>query len=98
MHLNPIYTVSKQKCYFNQFENVLQATKILCSRLDKMFEFASELSKDIPFVRVDFYEANGCLYFGELTFFPAGGAPDFKPIDYDKIVGDMWDIGKNNEW
>lgn len=41
--------------------------------LDKMFEFASILSKDIPFVRVDFYEVNGKLYFGELTFYPSGG-------------------------
>ena len=41
--------------------------------LDKMFSFAEILSKDIPFVRVDFYEANGNLYFGELTFFPSAG-------------------------
>lgn len=41
--------------------------------LDKMFGFAEILSKDIPFVRVDFYEANGNLYFGELTFFPSAG-------------------------
>lgn len=41
--------------------------------LDKMFEFATILSKDIPFVRVDFYEVNGKLYFGELTFFPSAG-------------------------
>lgn len=41
--------------------------------LNKMFEFASILSKNIPFVRVDFYEANGKLYFGELTFYPNAG-------------------------
>lgn len=41
--------------------------------LNKMFEFASLLSKNIPFVRVDFYEANGKLYFGELTFYPNAG-------------------------
>lgn len=44
--------------------------------LDKMFEFASILSENIPFVRVDFYEANGNLYFGELTFFPSSGFDD----------------------
>ncbi len=42
-------------------------------QLDKMFEFASVLSKDLPFVRADFYECNGQLYFGELTFYPSGG-------------------------
>lgn len=41
--------------------------------LEKMFEFASKLSKGIPFVRVDFYEVEDKLYVGELTFFPSGG-------------------------
>lgn len=41
--------------------------------LDKMFEYATILSKDIPFVRVDFYEIEGNLYFGELTFYPNAG-------------------------
>lgn len=41
--------------------------------LDKMFESAEKLSKGIPFVRVDFYEANGEMYFGELTFYPSSG-------------------------
>ena len=41
--------------------------------IDKMFEFASILSKGIPFVRVDFYEVNGKCYFGELTFYPSSG-------------------------
>lgn len=41
--------------------------------LDKMFEFASMFSKNIPFLRVDFYEVDGKLYFGEFTFFPSDG-------------------------
>lgn len=41
--------------------------------LDKMFEFAKILSKNMPFIRVDFYECNGQLYFGELTFYPSSG-------------------------
>ena len=41
--------------------------------IDKMFQIASELSKNIPFVRIDLYECNGCIYFGEFTFFPQGG-------------------------
>lgn len=43
------------------------------TNIDKMFHFASILSKDIPFVRIDFYECNDKLYFGEITFFPSGG-------------------------
>ena len=41
--------------------------------MDKMFEMASELSKGIPFVRVDLYNVNDKIYFGEMTFFPASG-------------------------
>ena len=54
---------------------------------DKMIEFAEKLSKDIPFVRVDFYETNGQLYFGELTFYPASGVGEFTPEKYDYLLG-----------
>ena len=62
-------------------------------KFEQMKEIAQKLCAPFSFVRVDLYQVNGKVYFGELTFFPAGGAPDFKPIEYDKIVGDMWDIG-----
>src|SRR5699024_7372599 len=39
----------------------------------RMIEIAKELSKDIPFVRVDLYEINGKIYFGEPTFYPQNG-------------------------
>ncbi len=59
---------------------------------DEMKQIAETLSKPFSYVRVDLYQVNGKVYFGELTFFPAGGAPDFVPSEYDKIVGDMWDL------
>ena len=64
---------------------------------EEMKEIAEKLSNPFTFVRVDLYQVGGKIYFGELTFFPAGGAPDFKPIEYNKIVGDMWDIGKKDD-
>ena len=45
---------------------------------DKMKEFSAILSKDIPHLRVDFYEINGHLYFGELTFFTCSGMIPFE--------------------
>lgn len=59
---------------------------------DEMKKIAENLCKPFQFVRVDLYQANGKVYFGELTFFPAGGAPDFVPDQYDEIVGDMWEL------
>ena len=54
---------------------------------DKMIMFSEILSKDIIFVRVDFYEANDRLYFGELTFFPGSGFEEFTPDSYDYLLG-----------
>lgn len=59
---------------------------------EKMKEIATDLSKPFQFVRVDLYQVNGKIYFGELTFFPAGGAPDFVPDEYDEIVGKHWKL------
>ena len=54
---------------------------------DKMVELAEILSKEIPFVRVDFYEINGLIYFGELTFYPGAGFEEFTPSKWDRILG-----------
>ena len=54
---------------------------------EKMIELAERLSAGIPFVRVDFYEANKKIYFGELTFHPSGGFKKFEPEEWDNILG-----------
>lgn len=41
--------------------------------MDQMFELAAKLSEGITFVRVDFYQSFGQIYFGELTFYPDSG-------------------------
>lgn len=41
--------------------------------MDKMFEIAATLSKNTPYLRVDLYNVDGKVYFGELTFFPQSG-------------------------
>ena len=61
-------------------------------KLEYMIRMAKDLCKPFQFVRIDLYQVNGKVYFGEMTFFPAGGAPDFKPPEYDIWVGNMWKI------
>lgn len=56
-------------------------------KLDEMIENAEKLAENIPFVRVDFYEVKGKLYFGEMTFLPAGGSRKYYPQQYDEIWG-----------
>lgn len=52
-----------------------------------MKELAAKLSKGIPHVRVDFYEANGNVYFGEFTFFHFSGLVPFNPEEWDNRIG-----------
>ena len=54
---------------------------------EKMLQFSEKLSSDIPFLRVDFYEIEGRLYFGELTFFPGSGIEEFTPEVWDYTLG-----------
>jgi hypothetical protein len=56
---------------------------------EKMIAFSERLSEGIPFVRVDFYEINQKLYFGELTFFPGSGMEEFTPDSVDEELGKL---------
>jgi len=60
---------------------------------DKMLEIAKILSKDFKFVRVDLHNVDGKIYFGEMTFTPASGYMKFSERKYDRILGDMLDLG-----
>lgn len=54
---------------------------------DQMKTLAEKLSLGLPHVRVDFYEVNGRVYFGEFTFFSLGGWAAFHPEEYDYKLG-----------
>ena len=64
------------------------------AELEKMLNLAKILSKDIPFLRVDFYVVNHKLYFGELTFYPAAGFKAFEPEKWDRELGDCLTLQK----
>lgn len=55
--------------------------------LKVMVDVATKLSSIFPFVRVDLYNVNGRIYFGELTFTPAAGIQIFDPDSYDIFYG-----------
>lgn len=64
---------------------------------DEMIKFAEILSKDIPQVRVDFYDLNGHVYFGELTFSPGSGFESFEPEKWDRVLGDWIELPRKTE-
>ena len=104
------YTDNKTKSSFNFMD--LDYKEMSVSRMDfaksdiipdkptnfeKMKELAQILSKNTTFIRVDFYEVNGKIYFSELTFFPHSGFIPFTPEKYDEIFGEMLELPKKKE-
>lgn len=59
-----------------------------------MKELAKELSKDVDNVRIDFYEANGKVYFGEMTFYNNGGTTPYTPREWDYTFGEWMILRK----
>jgi len=55
--------------------------------LELMIELAEKLSSSIPQVRVDLYEINSKVYFGEMTFYHFGGLTPFVPEEWDYTFG-----------
>ena len=63
---------------------------------EKMKELARKLSEGIPHLRVDFYEVNGKIYFGELTFYHWSGIVPFEPEEWDYTMG-SWLVLPNEQ-
>lgn len=63
---------------------------------EQMVDICRKLSEGIPFVRVDLYNVNGKIYFGELTFFPTSGFGPFTSEEWDNRLGD-WLILPNKQ-
>lgn len=63
--------------------------------LEEMLMLSEKLSKDFCFVRVDWYDLDGKLYFGELTFHHDGGNRPILPEKYDRILGDKLILPKS---
>ena len=61
---------------------------------EEMIEFSKILSKGYLHVRVDFYEVDGHLYFGELTFYHFSGFMPFEPDRWDKVFGEWLELPK----
>ena len=84
--------------YYSKEKELLRIGEVICppdfsktlempEELSAMITLAEKLSSSIPFLRTDFYDVNGRIYFGELTFFPASGFGPFAFKDNDKLLG-----------
>lgn len=62
--------------------------------LAKLLDCARKLSKPFPFVRADFYIDGDKVYFGELTFTPAGGLDANRLPETDRLMGEMINLNR----
>lgn len=62
------------------------------ANLSEMLEVAARLSKAFPQVRVDLYNTNGKIYFGELTFTSYGGLMNHYSEEFQKLAGSLIDL------
>lgn len=60
--------------------------------LGKMLEIASRLSAGIPIVRIDLYNVNGKIYFGEMTFTSAACTEKYEPLSFSIDIGNKIDL------
>lgn len=75
-----------------EFENIHKnSSKIIekPEKFEEMKDLSAKLSQGMKFVRIDFYEINGKIYFGEYTFFHGSGYGRFEPVEYDLKVGEL---------
>lgn len=75
------------KQHYENFEEKLEKP----IGFEKMVKLAEKLSEGLKHVRVDFYNINGEIYFGEMTFYHFSGFEKFEPEEWDEKVGDMFE-------
>jgi len=99
--------VSHHANYYDMDNNLLRFGEVICppdfdkellipAKIKQMQAFAEDLANGEPFLRVDFYEVNGKIYFGELTFFPASGFGAFYPEEWDEKLGDYLQLSSRS--
>lgn len=89
--------------YFNDKMEMLDVVESVCppsydtpimlpSNISEMFSIAEKVSKDFPFIRVDFYSVRGSLYLAEMTFNPAGGMVPYTPTSFNEEMGRLFKL------
>jgi hypothetical protein len=65
--------------------------KVECpDNYEEMIRVSESLAIDFDFIRVDLYNVNSRIYFGELTCYPGGGNVHWVPSEYDFLLGKKW--------
>ena len=88
-----IYDTSFQRLPYERVGAVsLQLRGGKPDKLEEMIQIAETLSADFPHVRVDLYQVEGKILFGEMTFYNDSGYMKYAPDEFDLIAGDMFEL------
>jgi hypothetical protein len=88
--INPFFDTKWTQLDLHYREGVSRPTIAKPMNLDRMIVIASKLSADFDFVRIDLYNIEGKIYFGEFTLTPTGGDLKLRPESWDMKLGEKW--------
>jgi len=91
-HKRNFYTKKWERKYVKTDHEQFEDDYPKPENLEEMLKVAHELSKDFPFARVDLYDVDGKIYFGELTFYPWTGYVQFDPDEFDFELGSYFTL------
>lgn len=86
-HMRAFYDIAWNKQPFSTYFPIYKGNIIKPENLGELLELARLLAPDTPFSRIDFYNFEGKIFFGEITFFHGGGHEVFLPPEYDLELG-----------
>ena len=73
--------------YFKKKESIAASDVKIPENIQEMIQIAERLSKPFPHVRVDFYNIDGRIVFGEMTFFSDSGFVNINSKEFDREIG-----------
>lgn len=82
--------------YYSDDEHPIKRKLSKPSNFDEMRSIAEKLSANFPHARVDMYDQNEKIIFGELTFFDGSGYYSFVPDEFDYILGEKFVLPERN--
>jgi len=88
--INPFYDIKWNKIPLKYRSEAQEVDIAKPEGWERMTALARTLSAGFGFVRVDFFNIHGKIYFGEMTFAPVAGQIKFDPQSWDLRLGSLW--------
>ena len=96
-HVYPrnLYDMDYKQLPFKWGRDTYQGKVKKPENFEKMKEVAAKLSSPFPFCRVDLYNTDGKIYFGEITFYHGGCCQQIDPVEWDLKIAKWIDLSSS---